>query len=60
MWRRKRKLKEKTRNEIIEWLRKEIPYPEKEKEKLWEDVILERIEEGLKLILRVLLEAKEL
>ena len=58
MWRRKRKLKEKTINEIVEWLRKEIPYPEKEK--LWEDEMLERIEEGLKLILRVLLEAKGL
>jgi len=58
VWRRKRKLKEKTINEIVEWLRKEIPYPEKEK--LWEDEMLERIEEGLKLILRVLLEAKGL
>ena len=51
-------MKEKTRLEIIQWLRKEIPYPEEEK--LWEDEMLERIEEGLKLVLRALLESKQL
>ena len=53
-------MKEETRLEIVRWLKEDCPFPEGEEEKVWEDRALERIEKGVELILRALLESKSL